>query len=168
MRSLNFKNFSKVGLFAALSASAAMANAQSTTSTFDVTATVQSTCVLSTVGNMAFGVYVQGAGDKDGASTFDLNCGNGISYNIGISNLPVSGNRLAANGANNLQYQLYTTAARTVPDIWGSTIGTNTVAGTGTGSAQTLTIYGRIPDNAPNQAIPAGSYSQTLTITVSY
>ena len=38
-------------------------------------------------------------------------------------------------------------------------------AGTGTGSTQTLTIYGRLPSLA--NVVP-GSYTDTVTVTVSY
>ncbi|WP_409528142.1 spore coat protein U domain-containing protein [Rhizobium sp.] len=39
------------------------------------------------------------------------------------------------------------------------------VTGTGTGSPQTLTVYGRVP--AQNTPAP-GTYSDTVVVTVSY
>ena len=57
----------------------------------------------------------------------------------------------------------YRDLARTLP--WGSTIGTNTVAGTGTGSAQAYTAYGHVPA----QATPsAQTYTDTIVVTVTY
>lgn len=44
-------------------------------------------------------------------------------------------------------------------------MGTNTSAGTGTGTAQTSTIFGR----APPQSIPAaGTYSDTVIVTATF
>jgi spore coat protein U-like protein len=70
-----------------------------------------------------------------------------------------------------LQYNLFKDAAFTT--IFGDgTVGTQTVGGTGQGmaiaSAQSVTVYGSLPDNANNQAQPAGSYSDLITVTVSY
>ena len=49
--------------------------------------------------------------------------------------------------------------------MWGNTVGTDTQAATGTGAAQTYTIYGRIPP----QTTPApATYSDTITVTVTY
>jgi spore coat protein U-like protein len=67
------------------------------------------------------------------------------------------------NGANTITYGLYQNAARTI--AWGGTIGTNTVAGTGTGLAQLTTVYGRVP----GQATPSpGTYTDTIIVTVTY
>ncbi|HYM35068.1 MAG TPA: spore coat protein U domain-containing protein, partial [Steroidobacteraceae bacterium] len=76
-----------------------------------------------------------------------------------------------ANGANTLQYNLFTTSGFTT--IFGDgTGGTGTSAGTGNGvavaSAQTVTIYGSLPDNATNQNAVLGSYSDKITVTVTY
>ncbi|MFX5809037.1 spore coat protein U domain-containing protein, partial [Acinetobacter baumannii] len=48
---------------------------------------------------------------------------------------------------------------------WGSTIGTDTVTGTGSGLTQTLTVYGQI---AAAQTPLAGAYSDTVTVTLTY
>jgi spore coat protein U-like protein len=31
-----------------------------------------------------------------------------------------------------------------------------------------LTVYGKLPDSAANQAVPSGSYTDTITVTVNY
>jgi spore coat protein U-like protein len=68
-----------------------------------------------------------------------------------------------ANGAVQITYGLYRDAARTLP--WGSTTGTNTAAGTGSGSGQALTVYGRMPV----QTTPApGTFTDTIIATVTY
>lgn len=48
---------------------------------------------------------------------------------------------------------------------WGNTVGTDTVAGTGSGVAQTLTVYGQIP---ASQFVRSGSYTDTVVATVTY
>jgi spore coat protein U-like protein len=48
---------------------------------------------------------------------------------------------------------------------WGQTVGMDTVPGTGNGSAQSLSVYGQIPDG---QYVAPGAYSDTITVTVTY
>ncbi len=66
--------------------------------------------------------------------------------------------------------QLFTDAARTTN--WGQTIGTDTVTGTGAGfavaNAVALNVYGRVPDTVANQSVPAGNYTDTVTVTVTW
>jgi spore coat protein U-like protein len=67
-------------------------------------------------------------------------------------------------GSNSIGYQLYSDTGHST--VWGD--GTNTsstVSGTGSGSTQTLNIYGAVPSLAG--AVP-GSYTDTVTVTVSY
>jgi spore coat protein U-like protein len=66
-------------------------------------------------------------------------------------------------GGATVNYTLYSDSGRTT--VWGTTIGTNTVAATGSGAAQSYTVYGRIPA----QTTPApGTYNDTVTVTVTY
>jgi spore coat protein U-like protein len=67
------------------------------------------------------------------------------------------------NGAATVSYSLYSNAARTTN--WGNTVGTDTVAGTGTGSNQSYTVYGSVP--AQTTPAPA-TYTDTITVTVTY
>jgi spore coat protein U-like protein len=53
-------------------------------------------------------------------------------------------------GTVGITYGLYRDAACSLP--WGSTIGTNTVAGTGTGVAVGVPVYGQVPPQ--NSAAP--------------
>ena len=62
-----------------------------------------------------------------------------------------------------LNYAVYSNSARS--SIWGNTVGSNVVAGTGLGTAQVLTVYGRIP--AAQYPAP-GSYTDTITATLTY
>ena len=62
-----------------------------------------------------------------------------------------------------LSYALYQDSGRSTN--WGNVVGTSTLAGTGTGSAVGVTVYGRI---TANQQAALGSYSDTITVTVTY
>jgi spore coat protein U-like protein len=69
-----------------------------------------------------------------------------------------------ANGAATLKYNLYTTSADTTL-LGDGTSSSSTLTGTGTGAAQATTIYGAIP---AGQYVTPGSYSDTITATISY
>jgi spore coat protein U-like protein len=73
-------------------------------------------------------------------------------------------NRKMSKGAERVTYGLYKDNARTQP--WGDA-GTpgSTVAGTGTGAAQPLTVYGRVP---PQTTPSAGVYTDTVVVTITY
>ena len=71
--------------------------------------------------------------------------------------------RKMTSGANTINYSLYQNSSRTT--VWGNTVGTNTVSGTGSGLGQALTVYGRVPP----QTTPApGTYTDTIVATVTY
>ena len=48
---------------------------------------------------------------------------------------------------------------------WGKTVGTDTKAGTGNGTAQTLTVYGNI---LPQTTPAPGAYADTVNVTVTF
>lgn len=132
--------------------------------TMTVTITVQSTCTVSAT-TMNFGSYA--LAQLNGTSTISINCSNSVPWSIALST--GSGTfttRKMISGANSLNYNLYTSAAKT--QVWGDgTSGTGVVVGTGTGTGttQTQTIYGTVP---ASQSSPISSYSDTITVTLSY
>lgn len=76
--------------------------------------------------------------------------------------------RRLASGANTLNYNLYTNAARTT--VWGDgSAGTSTMSNSSTLSIGTssveYTVYGQIP---ARQDRPPGTYSDSITVTVNY
>ena len=151
---------------------AGVAQSATTTTTFAVTATVQSTC-SATATALAFGTYTPGAGALTNNSTISVKCTKNTPYTVSLNAGTTTGDaftqRLMASGANTLQYNLYTTAAFTT--VFGDgTGGTGTQAGTGAGvaTANTVTVYGQLLDSAANQAAVPGSYSDTITVTVTY
>jgi spore coat protein U-like protein len=158
----------------ALLGAAGSASAATTTTTFTVTATVNTNCKVSAA-NLAFS-YTPGAGAVNNSSNITVNCTKGTPFNTELSAGGTTGStiaqRLLNDGAagDTLQYNLYTTAGMTIP--WGTTIGTNTVAGVGggmgAGAAVTQTVFGQVVDSAVNQADPPGTYTDTITVTVAY
>ncbi len=151
----------------ALLAAVPLAPAQAATSntTFSVTADVSSTCFV-TANNLNFGQYT--AAELDNTTTLQATCSNGVPYSVGLTQggglgATVTSRRMTGPGADVLTYQLFQDAGRTTN--WGDTIGTDTVAGTGNGSAQTLTVYGRIP---ASQFVGPGQYSDTVTVTLTF
>jgi spore coat protein U-like protein len=137
------------------------------TSQFQVTATVAGTCTLSTT-TLAFGTYSPSGAALAGSSTVVATCTNTtpytLSFNAGTTSGATISQRLMANGAATLKYNLYTSAADTTV-LGDGTSGSSTITGTGNGAAQTSTIYGLIPTG---QYVTIGSYSDTITATISY
>lgn len=107
-----------------------------------------------------------------GSTTFSVTCTNSSPYSIGMGQglNYSSGNRMVSSG-NYLPYGLYVNATLTNPWTSGATNSTCTTAGdcylgTGSGSAQTITVYGQVPTTAI--APVPGTYSDTVTMTVTY
>lgn len=157
---------------AAMALVSAAANAATATTTFAVTATVLKTCSAS-ANALAFGSYTPGSGAVAGTTTVSIKCTNGTAYIVALNGgSTASGTiaqRLMANGTNTLQYNLYTTSS--YGTIWGDgTAGSSTQPGTGAGvaTANTLTVYGQLPDSVTNQSAVTGGYSDTVTVTVTY
>jgi spore coat protein U-like protein len=155
---------------AVLLALAGSAQAATKTTTFGVSASVASNCLV-TATNLAFGNYT-GVAALTGSSDVGVRCTNGLGYTVKLSaGGGTYATRLLASGGNSLQYNLY--KASDYSTIWGDgTSSTGVVTDTGAGmasaSTKTHTVYGQLPDNATNQAAPVGSYADTITVTVEY
>lgn len=134
-------------------------------SSFSVTTTVAPSCSIS-ANALNFGAYT-GSATLNSTSTISVTCANGSAYNIGLNAGTASGatvtTRQMLNGTKTLNYSIYSDSGRT--KNWGNTVGTDTLAGTGSGSAQTLTVYGTVPSG---QTPAPGSYSDTITATLTY
>lgn len=142
------------------------------TADMSISASVTNNCSL-TAGSLAFGAYdPTSATPNDNSGTLSLTCTSGASatLTLGQGLNPDTGNgssdaaplRRMKSGTNYLAYSLYQDSGRAT--AWGNTAGTG-MSTTGTGSAQTMTFYGRM---AASQNAPAGSYSDTLTATVTF
>ncbi|MGE3141999.1 MAG: spore coat U domain-containing protein [Hyphomonadaceae bacterium] len=156
-----------LGAGCALAAAAGPAFAGSDTSSFTVNATVIASCAVS-ANDLQFGNYNPVAdSDLDAATTLSVACTNGTPFQIALGLGGGTGASTAArymtNGANTLAYTLYQDASRST--LWGETAGVDTKAGTGTGAAVSIDVYGRAP---MHQTAPAGAYSDTIVVTVTY
>lgn len=155
-----------------LSAGAASA-ANPATATFLVSATVLKTCTVSAT-PLAFGNYTPGSGAISNTSSINVACTNGSPYTMTVNGGSTTGGsitqRLMTNGTQTLQYNLYTTNTFTTLLGDGTTGGSAKVTGTGAGlaTASTTTVYGQLPDSTANQAVPPGSYTDTVTVSVAY
>ncbi|MDC8760190.1 spore coat U domain-containing protein [Janthinobacterium fluminis] len=139
----------------------------SANTTFDVTLKIVANCVISatpldfgqTQGVLASAVNVN--------STLSVTCTNTTPYNVGLNPGTGAGSvgttrYMSGTGGNTatVQFNLFQTAGATV---WGDTQGTDTHGGTGSGQAQTITVYGQVPA----QATPVpDTYKSTITATV--
>jgi spore coat protein U-like protein len=136
------------------------AMAQTDTDTLTVSATVIEAARIITVGDINFGNYdPTNPTANDAQGTVQIRATNGMTYTVYIEDPP----REMTDGTDTLSYELYSDAART--SVWGSTLGTGE-GYTSTGNAPvTYDIYGRV---AALQDVGAGSYSQTVDITVEW
>ena len=157
-------------LFAsAMAAFPAAALADTANADLTVEATVQANCTVST-SELDFGTVnpLSGA-NVNGTGGITVTCTNGTGWTASAdvgdgSGANYSARRLTS-GSNTLNYNLYTDG--TYATVWGDDSGaTDLLSGTGNGSAQNRTVYGRI-GSGQTSASP-GSYSDTVSVTISY
>lgn len=147
---------------------AGAALAQTATGDLSVQITITGGCVLDTVTNINFGTHSILNDKIEGSGSISVLCTTGEPYfiTLGAGIAPgatVNDRRMTSQSGDTIQYQLYQDAPRT--KIWGVTQNVNAVAGTGTGSAETIPIYGLVP----SQTTPrAGVYTDTVTVTLNY
>jgi len=143
------------------------AQAATATTSFAVSATVTSACIVVAT-PLLFLVYDPSAADNDKTSTITVTCTAGTSYNIGLDK--------GANGASTTTRQMIDTVSTNLINYklssvvnqatnWGDQIGTDTVAATAALLPAVHTVYGRIPTG---QYVTAGSYNDTINVTVTY
>lgn len=151
----------------ALLAAASAANAQSASTTFQVSAAVARTCTISATA-IDFGSYDPvGANDTapaDQTGTVTLRCTRGTGYSVALGN---GGNfsagrrmRLGASGEY-LSYELYSDTTRTT--VWNA--GAPVTGTAANRSAFGLTVYARVP---AGQDAVEGAYVDTVAATVNF
>lgn len=138
-----------------------------TTTTFTVQMTITASCVINSAGTLNFGSQGVLTSAVNATSTIQVQCTNTTPYNIGLNQGTATGatvtTRKMTNAGNTISYSLYSNAGMTTN--WGNTVGTDTVAATGNGAAQSYTVYGQVPA----QTTPAAAtYTDTITVTVTY
>jgi spore coat protein U-like protein len=139
---------------------------QATSAGSNWSATINANCLVS-ASNLNFGTVGALVSSIDATSSISVQCTKGTPYAVGLGIGTGPGatvaNRLMTSGPAQVSYSLYTNSGHTT--VWGNTVGTNTVSGTGNGSSQGLTVYGRVP--AQTTPAPA-TYSDTIVVTVTY
>lgn len=149
-----------------------LAWAGSASGSFQVSATVVTACTVSgALLNFGNSIDPLSAGvPLDASSSLTVQCTNTTPYSVALNAGTNAGGtanfsaRAMRNGSYSMPYQLYLDSGRA--SVWGDGTGSSApVTGTGSGSSQTLTIYGRVP--SLTGAVP-GSYTDTVTVTISY
>ncbi|WP_162300861.1 spore coat U domain-containing protein [Alkalilacustris brevis] len=136
------------------------------TFSFDVLAEVEDNCLVSAT-NLDFGSVGVLTSPIDAASEVSVTCTAHTDYHVGLDHGfygtgPLD--RFMRSGAgSSVRYGLYQDAARSLP--WGTLAEGAARPGTGSGSTQNFPVYGRVP---PQNTPPAGTYSDTIVVTVTY
>ena len=163
----------RIILLAATAFVACTGGAYSATATedFTVSITIVATCDVVTSNPLNFGNSIGLLNSNiDATATFSVQCTNGTPYEIELnagSNAATpldTTTRRMENGGVYVSYNLYQNSGRTTQ--WGTQAeGAESTGGTGNGSAQSYTVYGRVPA----QTTPApGVYDDVIQIAVQY
>lgn len=146
---------------------AAPAAAGTNSATLTVQAVVAESCEVSDATLSWTGLGVLAGTDHDTSTSMSITCTDGAAYNINLGggNNEATGQRnmLGATNGDTIPYDLYLgvpTSGTIVP------VGSAVAAGTGDGTAQTMTIGGRIPSSAAN--VSADSYSDSVAVTITF
>jgi spore coat protein U-like protein len=148
------------------SAGTGSALAATATASFQVTISVPAICQIQAT-NLAFPQYTNAA--DPGTATITITCSSSTPYNVGLNagtgiDQTVNFRSMSLGTGTQIGYGLFSDSAHSVN--WGMTIGTDTVQGTGTGYAQTLTVYGLV---LAGQAFAAkGIFTDTVIATITY
>jgi spore coat protein U-like protein len=132
-----------------------------------VNASFAKTCRVAAT-NLNFGTSGVLATATDAASTVSVTCSNPTPYTVGLSigtgaGATTANRKMTGPSGATVNYSLYLDAARS--QLWGASVGVDTIGSSGTGSAQSFTVYGRVPA----QTTPApGTYSDVINVTVTY
>ena len=134
---------------------------------FTVQVTIPSSCMIA-AGPLNFGTTSVITGAINATSTISVTCTNLALYNVALSagtatGATVTTRKMTGLGGATIAYSLYQNAGRTTN--WGNTVNVDTEPGTGTGSAQTVTVYGQVPPQPPTRV---GAYSDTIVATLWY
>src|ERR1700749_718652 len=170
-KTLIWKRFpSRTGLVAlAIFAWTGPSNAATVQTPFGVSATVQQVCAVAAT-NLAFGSYnASSSTPNDATSTITVTCTPGSTYSIALNAGTTSGGTEASHlmtdgNSHTLTYNMYSDSGHATK--WGDgTLSTTVVSGTADGTHQPFTLWGEV---GIGQFVPSGSYSDTVTATVSY
>ncbi len=155
--------------------------ADTVTRNFTVTATIANGCIFGSsgsggsgnLGTINFGTLANVANVVDAASTVGagslvVTCTPGMAVSIALNGGVNGGSNaqrylINSGGTRTLAYQLYQDAARST--VWGTGALARSIASF-PATTQTLTVYARLLSNGTPP--PAGSYSDTVTVTLTW
>jgi len=133
-----------------------------------------STCTVSATG-ISFPAYASpGAANSDSTGDIAVTCTATVVVGTGSYTIAVStgsgtfANRKLTSGANFLDYNIYTDSARSI--VWGDGTGSTQMESDSytillTPTTRHYTPYGRVQGS---QNKPAGTYTDTVTVTITY
>jgi len=138
-----------------------------------VSASIASNCTIDASDSLAFGAYdpivTNKSSDLEGDGSISVICTNGSAVTIELDGglnedgaAPAAPARRMISGANLLSYTLYSDAG--LLTLWATGAAVD-VDDTGTGVASNHTVYGSV---AADQNVPVGSYSDTVSATVTF
>lgn len=145
--------------------------AGTTTANIAVNVTLQNNCLFT--GGTVAATYLPGgnAVTSTNATALSVACSPGaitpsVSFGPGLTGTIAQ--RLATNGGNSLQYNLWTAATGGTILGNGTTGTTVTVAGSTIAAPKNVSVTLIVPDSATNQALPAGLYTDTVVATLTF
>lgn len=158
----------------AVAGSTGQSPAATATYTLNVTGTVTASCTLTGVA-VAFGALSSSA-NTNATGSVTVNCTPGNAYTIALNggaNASALQRRMLNGASSYASYNLYQptstgNAEAAGPVAWGDgnvTATGTTFGSTGTGAAQVFNVYGQVPSG---QTLTAGSYSDAVTVTLTY
>jgi spore coat protein U-like protein len=131
-------------------------------------ARVEAACSITTTG-VSFGTYdVFQASPVDSTGSVRYQCTGStgtFTISLGTGSSGTFQPRTMVSGAERLNYNLYLDAART--SIWGDATGGTSwfMESNASGKPVTITVFGRIP---PGQDVAAGTYTDTIIVTIQF
>lgn len=148
-----------------LLAVAAVAHAADTT-TFEVKIVITESCDISAPSGTVvdFGTADRSATPDPASAALTVNCTTGTPYSVSLNGglfADTDGTRRMTLGTNAIKYSLYKTGNTGQP--WDAS---SPRTGTGSGTAQSLPVHGRVAAGSTN--VPAGTYVDTVTATITY
>ena len=151
---------------AALSPMSKADAAGSATTTLGVSLTITAGCAV-TANPVAFATSSLLTTALSASGSVVPNCTNTTPYTVSLdagtgTGATVAARKMTGPSSATVTYSLYQDAG--FGTVWGNTAG-STVGGTGSGSPQSITVYGKVPV----QAAPApGAYADVVGVTVAY
>lgn len=174
------QNLLCAALIAGVSFATSVLAASPATATFQVLIVIQKACTVTAgaASNINLGTVNATAVNTTGSNTISVLCSKTTPYFVGLAPSVANGGNTTGGGnmisttnpvtnTDKVPYQLSSTAGP-AGTPWGNTATStsvgNGVAGTGTGAAQSLTVYA----TAPSADFTPDSYADTVTVNVNF